>query len=247
MWKMSSNKDTKELIITKAFDKWADKRWFQICIVILFFYLLLAPIVGPIIYNNINRINTEAAVAQSFDNHDVKTREAHQVNFEKSKQCYAIAKNTMKDYVDDIDCDYMLLIEYHNGTENIMNGIQFCRFDITLEVNRPEVNFISLDKFRDDIVARYDLLLSEELANARGVLKFNEDEFTKTDPYLAQHLKTIDAKQFAIVNIYNEDKQVCASLVCISKKENMNIAPIYQCERELEILFKNTYNTKDVD
>ena len=121
-----------------------------------------------------------------------------------------------------------------------MNSIQFCRFDITIEVNRTGIPFVNLDKFKDDIVARYDLLLSEELANSKGVLKYDEKQIESIDLYLAQHLKVINAKTFAIINILNEDKKVCSSLVCVSKTDSMNISKIYLCERELENLFKNT-------
>ena len=237
---MSSNNDTKDIIISKAFDKWADKKWFQVVCAIFFFYLLLAPIAGPFVYNYINKTNTSVAVTESLDERDSRLKEEHRINFEKSKQCYALAKTIMKNYQEEIDCDYMFLIEYHNGTENVMNSIQFCRFDITIEVNRTGIPFVNLDKFKDDIVARYDLLLSEELANSKGVLKYDEKQIESMDLYLAQHLKVINAKTFAIINILNEDKKVCSSLVCVSKTDSMNISQIYQCERELENLFKNT-------
>ena len=49
---------TKEAIISKAFDKWAEKKWFQVIVAILIVYLMAAPIAGPIVYNQINKQQT---------------------------------------------------------------------------------------------------------------------------------------------------------------------------------------------
>ena len=63
---MSDNSNTRDTIISKAFESWSDKTWFQVLAVILIVYLMIAPVVGPIIYNDINKQNTSAAVVESL-------------------------------------------------------------------------------------------------------------------------------------------------------------------------------------
>ena len=72
----------------------------------------------------------------------------------------------MKDYLDVTSSDYIFLFEYHNGMENVMTGIQFCHFDMTLEVLRDGLQYISNDKFRNEFVARYDILLDHEFESS---------------------------------------------------------------------------------
>lgn len=228
-------------IIAKIFEKYKDKIWFQIIVAIFVIQFFFGNIITTTVYNKILKKNTQETVIESIENHENHLKEEHKINFEKSKQCYSIAKTIMKHYQEEINSDYMFLIEYHNGSENVINGIQFCRFDITLEVNSQEVPIVSLDKFKDDLVARYDLLISDDLTYSKGVLEYTAQEIEYIDRYLSQYLKNIDAKYFSIINILDEDKNICGSLVCISLNEKMNSSKIYQCEIELEMLFKNTY------
>ena len=131
--------NTKEAIISKAFDKWAEKKWFQAIVAILIIYLMAAPIAGPIIYNQINKENTKESVVAGIEEQKREEAIRHQKDFEKSKQAYATAKTVLKNGLDETGSDYIFLIEYHNGVDNIVTGIQFCRFDLTLEAVRGEL------------------------------------------------------------------------------------------------------------
>ncbi len=140
----------RDRIILTAFEKWADKKWFQVLIGIVIIYLLAAPIAGPIIYQYINSQNTSEAVVESLKERDKLTKEEHRLDFEKAKQTYGVVKGIMKDYLDKTSSDYIFLVEYHNGMENVMSGIQFCHFDMTLEVFRDGLHYIPSDKYRNE-------------------------------------------------------------------------------------------------
>ena len=219
--------------IASVINKFGDKLWFQI---IIAFWLTIGPILfilNPIINNYLNQ--------HSQKQNEVVRVEGHKDSFENSKQAYALVKKEMNESLDKIGCDYMFLIEFHNGNENVMTGIQFFRFDMTLQVSSKDLSYIGIDKFRDDIVARYDILLSDELNNGK-LLYFTAEEFENSDRYLAQQLKAIDAVSYAILNLKDKNNKVFGTIMCVSStpnKKNMYKSEIYSCAREIETIFNN--------
>jgi hypothetical protein len=112
---------------------------------------------------------------------------------------------------------------------------------MTLQVSSKDLSYIGIDKFRDDIVARYDILLSDEL-NSGKLLYYTSDEFEKSDRYLAQQLKAIDAVSYATLNLKDKNNKVFGILMCVSstkEKKLMYKSEIYSCAREIEIIFNN--------
>lgn len=236
---MAETSNTRDTIIAKAFESWADKTWFQVLAVILIVYLMVAPIIGPIVYNTINKQNTSEAVVQSLEERDKQIREEHKLQFERAKQTYALAKNTLKEYLGTTGSDYIFLFEFHNGVENVMSGIQFCRFDLTLEVANDNVPYIPNEKFRDDIVARYDILLDPNFESSARAFYYEIDEVKHVDRYLEQQLRYLDAKSCALINIANESGIIVGTLVFVNCKKNaINITEVYKCQREIENIFK---------
>jgi hypothetical protein len=236
---MGSKNESVENLLTLAFNKWWNKKWFQVLFsVIVILCLVLIPIIHPIITSIINEEKIIKAVEESLEEKREQDIKNHKQAFEYSKQCHAIAKTTMNEFLDKIDCDYMFLIEYHNGSENIATGIQFCRFDVPLEAIRDGFSYIPKEKFNDDMVTRYDILLSNEL-NKNSVCTYSKYEFNKVDKYLAHQLDFIDAQSYAIANLKDKDGTIFGSLLCVTTKENpMNIINIYECIRELECIFQ---------
>lgn len=231
-------------VITSAFNKWADKLWFQILAIIVVIYLLAAPVVGPVISNYTNRQDISETLTETLNTRDASIKDAHKQSFVESREAYALAKHKMSEYLDEIGAEYIFLLEYHNGSENVMTGIQFCRFDITIEVSEKTAAYIPLEKFKDDIVVRYDILLSEDLSSGRLVC-YNQNEFEKMDKYLAYQLHTIDAQTFAALNLEDKDGMVFGTIVCIATdKGKMNLLAIHELARILEDIFnKNIYRS----
>lgn len=209
------------------FNKWSNKAWFQVLFVLIVIYFVLTPILTPII----NKVSFN----DLLDERDKNRTEMHKIDYENSKQTYALVKNTLNNYIYDIGYDYVFLIEFHNGSENVVTGIQFCRFDVTLEVCQDSLPYLPLYKFKDDLVARYDILLTEDLSEQR-LLYFNEDEFDKYDKYLSILLKTIKAKSVAIMSLRNDDKQIFGALLFVSLNEEMNHVKTLECSRQIENL-----------
>lgn len=233
-----ANDSTRDKIISSAFEKWADKKWFQVLMVVVVVYLLAAPIFGPIIYQHINKTNTSEAVVESLKERDRLAKEAHRLDFEKAKQTYGVVKGIMKDYLDKTSSDYIFLVEYHNGMENVMSGIQFCHFDMTLEVFRDGLHYVPSDKYRNEFVARYDVLLNEEFESSSKAFYYTTEDLKQVDRYLLQGINYIECKSCVLINIINESDIVIGTLLFTSLDENINIPEVYKCQREIEKTFK---------
>lgn len=232
------NDSTRDKIISSAFEKWADKKWFQVLMVVVVVYLLAAPIVGPMIYQHINKTNTSEAVVESLKERDRLAKEAHRLDFEKAKQTYCVVKGIMENYLDKTSSDYIFLVEYHNGMENVMSGIQFCHFDMTLEVFRDGLHYIPSDKYRNEFVARYDILLNEEFESSSKAFYYTTEDLKQVDRYLLQGINYIECKSCVLINIINESDIVIGTLLFTSLDENINIPEVYKCQREIEKAFK---------
>lgn len=239
---MSDNSHTRDTIISKAFESWADKTWFQVLAVILIVYLMIAPVVGPIIYNYINKQNTSAAVVESLEERDRLAKEEHRLDFEKAKQTYGVVKGIMKHYLELSSSDYIFLVEYHNGMENVMSGIQFCHFDMTLEVFRDGLQYIPSEKYRNEFVARYDILLNEEFESSAKAFYYKTEELKEVDRYLMQCINYIECKSCVLINITNEKGTIIGTLLFASLDENINVTEVYKCQREIEKAFKQKIN-----
>ena len=233
-----ANDSTRDKIISSAFEKWADKKWFQVLMVVVVVYLLAAPIVGPMIYQYINKTNTSEAVVESLKERDRLAKEEHRLDFEKAKQAYGTVKGIMKDCLDKTSSDYIFLVEYHNGMENVMSGIQFCHFDMTLEVFRDGLQYIPSDKYRNEFVARYDILLNEEFESSSKAFYYTTEDLKQVDRYLLQAIGYIECKSCVLINIINESGTVTGTLLFASLDESINIPEVYNCQREIEKAFK---------
>lgn len=229
-----------ENFLTKVFDKWGEKWWFKTLFALAVIWILISPFVTTIINNAFSQKQVSEAVTSSLDNRDERNRAAHKINFENARQAYALAKHKMQEYIQLTGAEYIFLIEYHNGSENVMTGIQFCRFDMTLEVAADKSKYVAIEKFRDDIVARYDILLSEDLGKNK-LLYFNHAEFEKADRYLAQQMDYVNAKSYAILNLKDIHGKAFGAVLCVSTNdERLNLLAVRELASDLEDIFNNS-------
>ena len=228
-----------ENFLTKVFDKWSDKWWFKTLFTIAVVWILVGPLATTLINNNLQQKQVSEAVTSSLDDRDERNRATHRANFEASRQAYALAKHMMQEYIQLTECEYIFLIEYHNGSENVMTGVQFCRFDMTLEVATDKSAYIPIEKFRDDIVARYDILLSEDLSKNK-LLYYTQKEFEKSDRYLAKQMDYVNAKSYAVLNLKDIHGKTFGSILCISTdNEQINLLAVRELAVDLENIFNN--------
>ena len=228
-----------ENFLTKVFDKWGDKWWFKTLFTIVVVWILVGPLATTLINNSLQQKQVSEAVTSSLDDRDERNRATHRANFEASRQAYALAKHEMQEYLQLTGSEYIFLIEYHNGSENVMTGVQFCRFDMTLEVATDKSTYVPIEKFRDDIVARYDILLSEDLGKNK-LLYYTQEEFEKVDRYLTQQMEYVNAKSYAVLNLKDVHGKAFGSVLCISTdNEQINLLAVRELAVDLENIFNN--------
>ena len=235
---MTDTKDMTKNIILAAFEKWYDKKWFQVLIVAVIVYLFAAPIAGPLIYQYINKTNTSEAVVESLDERDKQMKETHKIEFELAKQTYASVKSIMNEYLDATSAEYIFLCEYHNGMENVMSGIQFCHFDMTVEVLRDGLPYIPNDKFRNEYVARYDILLDPDFETSSKAFYFKTEDLKRVDRYLLHCMNYRECKSCVLINISNESDIIIGTMLFASHDEYINLMEVYKCQRDVEHIFK---------
>ena len=234
-----------ENFLTEVLNKWGDKWWFKTLFTIAVVWILAGPLVTTLINNSLQQKQVSEAVNTSLDSRDERNRATHRANFEASRQAYALAKHKMQEYIQLSGSEYIFLIEYHNGSENVITGIQFCRFDMTLEAVADNCEYVPIEKFRDDIVARYDILLSDELGKNK-LLYFNQNEFEKNDRYLAQQMEYVHAKSYAIINLKDIYGKAFGAILCISTdNEQLNLLAVRELASDLEDIFNNNKLIED--
>ena len=223
--------------LSQVLNKWGDKWWFKVLFILLVIYFIAAPIITTVINNSTQHQAVSEAVTSTLDDRDERARATHKANFEASRQAYALAKKQMQEYLILTESEYIFLIEFHNGSENVMTGIQFCRFDMTLEVVKDGIEYVPIEKFRDDIVARYDILLSDELAKNK-VLYYTQDQFMQVDRYLAQQMEYVHAKSYAMTNLKDKDNKIFGAILCISNDDkDIDLLAVKTLGVELEDIF----------
>ena len=226
--------------LTTMLNKWGDKWWFKASLIAIIIYFISAPIITTIITNSYQSQNISQSITNTLDDRDADATRRHRANFEASRQAYALAKHTMEEYVPLTKSEYIFLLEFHNGTENVMTGIQFCRFDMTLEVAAENMQYVPIEKFKDDIVARYDILLSDKMASNK-VQYYTQAEFEKVDRYLAYQMTYVDAKSYALVSLKNHDGKIFGALLCISSDStDMDLLAV----RELAVTLEDVFTDK---
>ena len=229
-----------ENFLTKVLDKWGDKWWFKTLFTIAVVWILVGPLATTFINNSLQQKQVTDAVTSSLDDREERDKATHRANFEASRQSYALAKHKMQEYLQETGSEYIFLVEYHNGSENVMTGIQFCRFDITLEAVDDKSTYIQIEKFRDDIVARYDILLSEDLGKNK-LLYYTQQEFVKADRYLAQQMDYINAKSYALLNLKDVHSRAFGSILCVSTdNEQLDLLAVRELAVDLENIFNNS-------
>lgn len=174
-------------------------------------------------------------IPQQLQEYNDNTIEEHQNNFVKSQEFYTNLKSYMRQQRHNIGCDYMLLLEYHNGTENVVTNIQFGKFDITLDVQSPDMKY-NVRNYTNENIYHYDILLSDiHFENKVNVLTCSEIE--SYDPRFAFLLKEYDENFKYVVFSGIETKGILTGLVIYLFQSNITekeMTGIINCSSNIE-------------
>lgn len=102
-------------------------------------------------------------VSEEMKNSKIEQFEEHQDLWVESRVLYGKLKTVLKGERSHTGADYILFIEYHNGSENIATGYQFCKFDVSMSVRSDSMMVMDLEDYRDENVWKWDVLLNDKL------------------------------------------------------------------------------------
>ena len=128
----------------------------------------------------------------SFESIMKEQEEIHNEKLIESQEVYKDVKQKLRIVLKALDCEYIYLIEYHNGSENMTTSFPFRKFDVTMDICKTGVPYVNTSQLKDEHITRYDIFDNEE---------FVGQQFT----YISRdELKTVDYKLYQIIE-HNED------------------------------------------
>lgn len=147
--------------------------------------------------------DTSASYDKSFEvyqhiEEDIKKQkeEVHKELVDRRFQSTPLINNEIKDLIIDLGADRVLVLEMHNGTNNL-NGLPFVFFDATYEETAPDIEYVS-DQFKNFNMGRYPFIGSHF---NEGIWIGSLEEIEKEDPRLASTLKFVDTNYLAVMVI----------------------------------------------
>ena len=174
-------------------------------------------------------------VEQSMDANYEKQETIHQENLLKSDEVYSEAKIKLRSTLKDVGCEYIYLIEYHNGSTNIATSFPFRKFDVTMDICKDGVPYINTTMLKDEHITKYDIFDNPEFTKQQ-FMYCSREEFRKVDYKLYQmmeHNKKI--KWVYTYNLYYGDDLLGAVLVLSYDK--INLKTFMNHMHELDVIF----------
>jgi len=180
----------------------------------------------------------ENSLLQKFDaasdSRAIEAVENHQDLYLASRDMYAQVKRIMRGQRPVTGADYILFLEYHNGSENIATGYQFCKFDITIEELSDTVPYIQIDNFKDENLYKYDILLSDRVTKSK-MSSFTLEEVAGLDRNLMFTLHPNDHTQQIVFYNIQYDGMTAGTLMFMYKKDyDIDYRAITNCAADIE-------------
>lgn len=182
--------------------------------------------------------------SQAIEQDRMESIAEHKDLYLASRDMYAQIKRVLRGERPVTGADYILLIEYHNGSENIATGYQFCKFDVTMEELSDTVPYIVIDDFKDENIYKYDILLSDKVTKTK-MSAFSLDEISRMDPNLMHNLNPNKYTQYVVFyNIIYKDI-TAGTLMFIYKDSNINYGAVATCGADVERIMINAMESHE--
>ena len=158
----------------------------------------------------------------------------HQELYLASRDMYAQIKRVMRGARPVTKADYILFLEYHNGSENIATGYQFCKFDVTIEELSDSVPYIQIDDFKDENLYKYDILLSDRVTKSK-MSSFSLQEIAGLDRNLMYTLHPNDHTQYIVFYNINHNNMCAGTLMFMyANQQSIDYGAIATCGADIE-------------
>lgn len=162
----------------------------------------------------------------------------HEAKLIASQETYVMVKQKLRSTLRETECQYIYLIEYHNGSENAASAFPFYKFDVTMDVYQDGVPYIDINPLKDEHIFKYDIFDDPEFTKQQFMYCSFAD-FEKVDPKLHRMAsQNHDVKWVYTYNLYYQGKLMGAILI-LSYQE-LNIRTLINNMHEVEDIFNGT-------
>lgn len=195
------------------------------------FIVLIVILIGLELWNG----NTISAIKEW----KVEERTLNKDAFKKSQNFYSEIKQYMHKEVSNSNCDYMMLIEFHNGSENIMTNIDFCKFDVTLQVQNDNIPYIAMDDYVNQNIFKYDIFLESKIFDD-GIATYTIDNLKTADRYFYNQIMLYDTNvSYIAITTINVSDQIVGMLAAFYHNEdNFDLSHYLTMKTKIENRFK---------
>jgi len=186
-------------------------------------------------------------VGKEMENSKIEQFEEHQDLWIESRELYGKLKTLLKGERPHTGADYILFIEYHNGSENIATGYQFCKFDVSMSVRTDTTPAIYLEDFRDENMWKWDVLLNDKLIHQK-ISTFCVDELRSIDDDIDDKFRPNQNIEYVV--FYNiMCNNVCAgTLMFIYKSfELIDYGAVASCGTNMENIINSAMKERKND
>ncbi len=196
--------------------------------------------IGYVVDRKIKQVVPES-VEYSVENTMERTIEnqetIHMEKLVKSQDVYVEVKQKLRSTMRETGCEYIYLIEYHNGSSNMATSFPFRKFDVTMDICKDGVPYINTSMLKDEHITKYDIFDNPEFTKKQFAY-CTRDEFKHVDIklyHMMEHNK--DVKWVYTYNLYYND-QLLGAVLILSYKQ-LDLKAFVNCMHELESLFND--------
>ena len=195
-------------------------------------------IVGFIVDHRIKElvpITVENTIETTIERSNEEQEIMHMEKLIESQDIYAEVKQELRYIMKETDCEYIYLIEYHNGSSNIATSFPFRKFDVTMDICKEGVPYIDTAPLKDEHVTKYDIFDNPEFTKQQFA-HCTREEFKKADIKLYHMIESNKKIKFIYTyNLYYNNTLLGAVLIASYKE--INLKTFVNCMHDLETIF----------
>jgi len=176
-------------------------------------------------------------VPETIEQNTIELEEQHKTKLIETQEIYAAVKQRLRHVSKEVDCEYVYLIEYHNGSENVASAFPFYKFDVTMDVYKEGVPYIDISPLKDEHIYKYDIFDNSEFTEQQFTY-CSIGEFQNVDRKLYNMaIQNPNIKWVYTYNLYYNGTLMGACMVL--SYDELNIKDLINNLRNVEQLFNN--------
>jgi hypothetical protein len=217
----------------KEYGTWAleiVKEYGKKAVIIILFVTAAILTTVYVVDNKIRQVvpeSIEQTITQEEMNHENKLIE--------SQETYTMVKQKLRSILRETGCQYIYLIEYHNGSENVASAFPFYKFDVTMDIYQDGVPYIDINPLKDEHIFKYDIFDNPDFTKQQ-FMYCSFKEFESADPKLYRMASQNQNISWVYTyNLYYQGKLMGAILIL--SYDELNLKTLVNNLHEVEDIF----------